>query len=414
MLDWKRMKNARTFTALSGPSEISWGHLHDIKIVLGGMITPEMLREAKRQGGQLFTYLERLRLTNVLINRFYAGLYTWGLGLAGNTPYCYCHATNGAWLPEQERISEPMINCYVIPGPDGPIPGVGLEGRREGIDDYRYLQLLEARVAAAGPELAVAKDAAGWLANLKRHIETAAIDGVFGAGFIHFWELDWVDPAPNIDPEEYNEIRKTAARYIAQLPAAPGESNAPVTSADRQFPVSGWEGESFHERSLDQCLGALQQGSIADKRGAANAILFKDIDTLDAGKSAAYIKALASLLENPDVRMPAMRALRDFGPKAAPALDAIKRQLQAEDPYIRCGAILALESMGTVAIDALILALEDPFPNNSALAAESLNRMAPDAARAIPALKQAMAASTLRTHKGALKSVIDSISQPAP
>ena len=55
MLAWKRMKNARTFTALSLGSEMSWGHLHDIKIVMGGEITPEMLREAERQGDQVFT-----------------------------------------------------------------------------------------------------------------------------------------------------------------------------------------------------------------------------------------------------------------------------------------------------------------------------------------------------------------------
>ena len=269
MLAWKRMKNARTFTALSLGSEMSWGHLHDIKIVMGGEITPEMLREAERQGDQVFTYLERIRLTNVLINRFYSGLYTWGLGLAGNTPYCYAMysvqppagegATGPAWLPDYERISEPMVNSYVIPGPDGPIPGVGFEGRREGIDDYRYLQLLEARVAAAGATSAVAKDAAGWLANLKQRIETAAIRGLFGTSYQYLWEMDWIDPHPDIEPLEYNDIRETAARYIAQLPPAAGEANAPP-SADtpRQFPVSGWEGEPFHNRSLDECVRALE------------------------------------------------------------------------------------------------------------------------------------------------------------
>ena len=133
-----------------------------------------------------------------------------------------------------------------------------------------------------------------------------------------------------------------------------------------------------------------------------------------AAYRAAYIEALASLLENPDVRMPAMRALRVFGPKAAPALDALKRQLKAEDPYIRCSAILALESIWTSAIDALIIALQDPFPTSSSLAAQSLNRMAPDAAAAIPALKKAMESSKFRAHKDMLRGVIDSISQPAP
>ena len=425
MLDWKRINNARTFTALSGPSEISWGHLHDIKIVLGGMITPEMLREAKRQGNQVFTYLYNLRLTNVLINRFYAGLYTWGLGLSGNTPYCYSMysaqpeqgqgATGPVWLPERERVSQPMINSYIAPGPDGPIPGVGFEGRREGVDDYRYLQLLEARVAAAGPTSAVAKDASGWLANLRQRIETAAIRGLFGVSYQNVWELDWIDPHPDIDPLEYNDIRETAARYISQLPAAAGEANAPPKAgAVRQFPVSGWEGESFHDRSLDECLRALQKGSVADQRAAANAMLFKDVDSIDPDRLAPWIETLAGLLEEPDVRMPAMRVLRNFGPKAVPATDALKRQLAAEDPYIRCGAILALESMGTAAIDALILGVEDPFPMNSAVAAECLARIGPDAAGAIPTLKKAVTSSIIRGHKQALQGVIDRISRAAP
>ena len=75
---------------------------------------------------------------------------------------------------------------------------------------------------------------------------------------------------------------------------------------------------------------------------------------------------------------------------------------------------IGLESMGPVALDGLILGLEDPFPMNSGLAARCLNRMAPDAAGAIPALKKAMESSTLRAHKGALQSVINSISRPTP
>ena len=424
MLEWKRMKNARTFTALSMPSEMSWGHLHDIKIVMGGEITPEMLREAKRQGGQVFTYLERIRLTNVLINRYYSGLYTWGLGLEGNTPYCYSQysaqpkagqgATEPVWLPDKERISQPMINSYILPGPDGPIPGVGFEGRREGVDDYRYLQLLEARVAAARPTSAVAMEASGWLADLRGRIETAAIRGIFGTGYQYLWELDWIDPQPDIDPLEYRDIRQTAARYISQLPAAPGESNAPPSEAARQFPASGWEGEPFHDRSLDECLGALKKGSIADRRAAACALFFKDVDALNPGSLTAFIETLARLLEEPEVRIPAMRALRVFGPNAAPALEALKGQLNAVDPYVRCGALLAMESMGEIAIEGLMMGLDDPFPLNSVLAAYCLNRMGPDAAQAIPALKKAMASAVLRGKKQQFQGVIDSISRAAP
>jgi hypothetical protein len=81
---------------------------------------------------------------------------------------------------------------------------------------------------------------------------------------------------------------------------------------------------------------------------------------------------------------------------------------------VRCGAILAIDSIGTAAIDSLILALKDPFPLNSDLAAESLGRIGPDAARAIPALKQAKASSILRAHQKHLQEAIDAVGQTAP
>ena len=212
MLEWKRIRNARTFTALSGPPAIAWGNLHDIWIVMGGEITPEMMREARRQGGHVFTYLERIRLTDVLLNRYYAGLYTWGLGLDGNTPYCYCMGSGlgmaaGVWLPDHERPSQEMIHSYIVPGPKGPIPGVGFEGRREGVDDYRYLQLLETRIAAAaGAVSPVVQEAHRWLVELKRRIERAAIRGLFGTGYQYYWDLDWVDPQPDIDVSAFKRI----------------------------------------------------------------------------------------------------------------------------------------------------------------------------------------------------------------
>ncbi len=419
VFEFKRVADCRGIAALSGAPALAWGHLHDIWIVIGGEITPEMLREAHRQGSQVWTYWDaRIRSTNLLSNRFYAGLYTWGLGLAGNHTYCYQHGAVGAphpvWLADKEEASQPQIMGYIIAGPDGPVPGVGYEGRREGIDDYRYLQLLETRVAAAGSTSAVAEEAARWMANLKDRIQSAAIQGLYGTGLQYQWELDWVDPLPEIEPLEYHQLRMTAAGYISQLPAAPGESNPPISAAARQFPSSGWEGEPFGDRSLEECIGALERASVADQRAAASAIIFREVDEFTPDQTAECIEALTRLVPQPDVRMPAMRALGIFGPKAEPALEALKHQLAAEDPYVRCGAILAIDSIGTAAIDSLILALKDPFPLNSDLAAESLGRMGPDAVRAIPALKQAKASSLLRAHQKHLQEAIDAVSQTTP
>ena len=128
------------------------GHVGQFKklnvwIVYGGRITPEMVAEAERQGAEIWTYLHDLRITNPLAHRYFAGLYTWGLKLSGNLVYCYQHGGVGqphhVWLSDQHRPSKEQILGLIIPSQAGPIPGVGYEGRREGIDDYRYLQLLE-------------------------------------------------------------------------------------------------------------------------------------------------------------------------------------------------------------------------------------------------------------------------------
>ena len=416
VFEFKRVPHCRGIAALSGTTAVAWGHLHDIWVSLVGEITPEMLREAHRQGGQVWTYSDgRFRLTNALGNRYYSGLYTWGLGLAGNHTYCYQHgqqrAPHPVWLADAQEASRPEILGYIIPGPDGPLPGVGFEGRREGIDDYRYLQLLAMRLDAAGKDSDVAKEANRWLAELKQRVVKAALDGILGTGFQYQWEMDWVNPQSDIDPTEYPAIRETAARYIRQLPEAKGELNAPSSTGERQFGLSGWEGEPFHDQSLDECLRALESGSISQQRAAASALLMRDVDAFDPAKQASCVETLARLLENPEVRIPAMRTLRIFGPRAAPALDALKRQLTAEDPWVRCGAIWAMESMGPVALEGLVLGLDDPFPMNSALAAQSLARFGADAAPALPVLEKALASPIIRGQRRQMQEAFDSISQ---
>jgi hypothetical protein len=395
MLDFKRLKNCRTFTALSGPSALSWGHLHDVWIVLAGQISPELVREAKRQGAKLWTYSERLRITNLRANRYYAGLYTWGLGLDGNTAYCYGQyvfppkagegAQDPVWLPDHGRTSMHVINGYIIPGPNGPISSMGFEGRREGIDDFRYLQLLEARLKATDVNSVTAREARNWLDGLKKIIHDEAIQGVFSSGHQYLWELDWVEPSPNFKPVEYAALRDKAASFIVQLAAAPNEINLPPTI--REFPPSGWEGETFEKESIDAIVLAMQQGSESEQRAAATALFFKKPSEKEIPR---IVQVLPALLEQPEVRMPVLQAIRTLGPNAGATVPIIKKLLKdEEDPLVRCNALLALGSIGPDAVDALIIGLEDPFHMNKSLAAECLARLGTAAAKALPALEAA-------------------------
>ena len=49
------------------------------------------MREGARQGAQVWTNLHDIRITNPLVNCYYAGFYTWALRLNANTPYAYSH-----------------------------------------------------------------------------------------------------------------------------------------------------------------------------------------------------------------------------------------------------------------------------------------------------------------------------------
>ena len=413
MLEFKRLRNCRSFTALSGVSALVYGHLHDVWIVLAGQITPELVREAERQGADIWSYSERLRLTNLRANRYYAGLYTWSLGLKGNTVYSYGHyvfqpkagagANDPVWLPDHQRHSLDMVNGYALPGPQGPVPGIGLEGRREGTDDYRYLQLLEARLAAADASSPVVREARSWLNALRKDLLAEVYQGVFAAGYQFLWELDWVEPSSQIAPQQYKTIRETAADYIGQLASAEGERNEPAARSD--VLTDGWEGEPYADRTVAEAVAALQQGSEAEQRAAATALILKEVDDDDVTTVTA---ALVDVLDQAAVRLPALRAIAALGPRAAAATVAVERQLAAEDPIVRCAAIMALGAIGSDAVDALAVALDDPFLENIGRAAECLSRIGPDARAAIPALQRA-AKSSNEAIQVAINSAIEQI-----
>ena len=396
---YKRLPQCRNVAAMGGESAVAWGHLHDVWIVLGGYPTPEMVREAARQGSEVWTYLHDLRITNAVVNRYFAGLYTWGLGIQGNVPYAYHHGEVGqphpVYLPKERRPSREQVLGFILPSPTGPIPGVGYEGRREGIDDYRYLQLLEARVEAAEAESDAKIAAQKWLKQLKQQVSSSALRGVL-LDFVTVWDLDWMDPDPEVTPGQYKTIREVAARFITQLPPAPDESNLPMES--HELPTGRLEGADFDGRSLAACLETLGNGTTTEKRAAACAISMRKADEL----ASVPVGALANLLDDPEVRIPAMRALRTMGPAAVRALPKIEAQLRHEDSFVRMHALLTLDGIGSEAIDAMASSVTDSMPGVAALAAHALGRKGPGAASALPALEQALQSTNPRVRNQAI------------
>jgi hypothetical protein len=370
--EWRRL-GATGIAAMSNLGAFGVGGVHSAWIVMAGQITPEMRREAERLGADLWTYDHTQRATNFELGRFDAGLYTWSLGLKGNIPYRYFAGGYG-WNVENTmhfdadwKLHSPLeLHGYVVAGPQGPVPGVGWEGQREGVDDVRYLQLLEARVDAAGKYRPAAFKARRWLERLRARSYTTELRSYH----YNVWGADFMRPNSRILPEDYHAIRAQAAALIAALPAAPGELN-PEPDAWVRLKPKPVEADAFAKASVDECIKALARGTIAQQRQAAGALAIRKAEDILPAR-----EVLISRLDTPEVRMVALRALAILGADAAPALPALRTLLAHDDAFVRTGATYVLTLIGKEAAEGLAIAAKDTDLSVVGLAREALDKLA--------------------------------------
>ena len=115
-------------------------------------VTPETITELRDHGCTLGLY-------NMGATRFSYGFYPWRVGaiLRAQWSFTYDGDRSDPYvaLPAGARVS---CDCRYTPDWDV-LPSIGMLVQREGVDDYRYIQLLEERLASAkaGPAAAEAK-----------------------------------------------------------------------------------------------------------------------------------------------------------------------------------------------------------------------------------------------------------------
>lgn len=348
--EWFRDVRMRLATALSASAAYGFADFHDIWIVLGGCITQEMVAEAERIGAEVWTYICTPMSNNPLHERQYAGLYVWAYGLKGHTTW---HHYDGV---EYKLV-------WMREGDQRPMPLVGWETRREGVDDYRYLQMLEDCVAAQ-PGNPLAAEAKKWMAGLRARIITA-------------------DPyTPNVPGkplplDEYDRIREKAAGYIQRLGPVPADRippNPPTRLKD--------EAKLFRGKPVQECIAGLRSTQASTRRAAAWALFEKGPEAAPA------VPALTDLLDDTDVRMPALRALEAIGAQSLPALPKLTALLKHPDGFVRLGAIHALGAIGAPSIHALMQATVDDYWPAKRRAAQYMPWMAGQAAlrSAMPAV----------------------------
>ena len=337
----------RIGTAMDAQAAYGYGDIHDVWIIEEDQLTSQMSSEARRLGAEVWSYSFRIAREefNPVRQRFYAGLFTWAHGLSGNTVWAYQHGNHShVWYRLDEH--EPM-------------PMQVWEMRREGIDDYRYLQMLDDAVAAKrGDPLAAEAD--GWLTTLRNRLVG-----------INPTEVEADHP---LSEAEYDAIRTRAAGYIERLGPVPPPPVAPQPGARLKD-----EAAPLRDSSLRDCITALEDPDPFLRRSAAAALLERGPDAAEA------VPALTRKLTDPDVRIVSLRALEAIGPAAVESLDEVARVYEHPDGFVRVAATFCLAAMGPPAAEALRTALKDKdYPPNVQAAGRALARLGDAAIVALP------------------------------
>ena len=221
------------------------------------------------------------------------------------------------------------------------MPTTGWEARREGVDDYRYLQMLEDSINAK-PDDPLAMEAAVWLARLRSRVMSD-----FNRVFDHYADsfpaatarvdTHTVKAGKPFKIDEYDRIRATAAGYIEKL----GTASPPLPVPGAVAPMKD-EAAAFRGKSVEQCAAGLRSGDTQTRRSAAMALFETRLHSDDV------VGELIKALDDPDVRVPALMALERIGPAANRAAPKVAALLSYPDAFIRQGATFTLKGLKSV------------------------------------------------------------------
>jgi len=228
-------------TAISDEGIKAVGDYYDIWIRPMVQVDEARIAEAKRRGKRLWIYECQLAPTDTLTSRYTFGYGLWRTGATGASFWAYCSGGRQAWdrfgqrPPKDYTDYDPSYTHYydfVWCVPDGPIPSVGWEAAREGIDDYRYLRTLEqliAKAQAAGKGDA-AQEAMKFLKALHDRIPLEKISyKSYAKSYTEALErgrkegrkaaslFDRASPVPWLKPEGYSGVRRRVAEHIIRL-----------------------------------------------------------------------------------------------------------------------------------------------------------------------------------------------------
>ena len=211
------LEGIRTVTAGLHVDEL--GPLYDVWIQQ--VAADEHTQQRAAEWGKLvWSYDCQLHGATPRHDRYVAGLHTWAWRKSGVWQWAYTHFDDRYVTPPGEwKGTDAWQYGYVLAGPDGPIPTLGWEGRREGIDDFRYLHTLEvlaeqARQNSSAGRRAIASQASLFLDGLRASVK--ANPHVGRSSNMNEYATNFI-PQPEITPSDYDRMRQTAAKFIERL-----------------------------------------------------------------------------------------------------------------------------------------------------------------------------------------------------
>ena len=229
----------------NGTTNVGVGQFYDILIAHAPLVTPALVEEARRLGKQVWAYQCQVAPGpghHAAFNRYYFGYWAWKTGVTGCSFYMYCSRsytssysntgtgpklTQRAWWDIPDKYRDKYIPRFALVrlDPDGPVPALGWEAVREGVDDYRYLVTLKKAIAQARQDghTHAADQAQRTILAIEDRIDLSSQERSTDAAMKRYHKHGamalWYRPPPqeDISSTDYNTFRRRIADQIVNL-----------------------------------------------------------------------------------------------------------------------------------------------------------------------------------------------------
>jgi hypothetical protein len=194
----------RCATAIKAESLNAAGAPLDIWIINARGLDEKCLRE----GRDLWMYECRFRGTNYDLHRYWTGIYSYAMhrryGVKACWTWGYVHDPNSEFhIANEGRWAWRELGLYehALPGPEGPIGTVGLDGMAAGVADFKVLAALEGSADEFLDVVAASVESHFWAGTSAKQVPLSKPD---------MWDLhDTAVPLVNVD-----RIMRSAVRLL--------------------------------------------------------------------------------------------------------------------------------------------------------------------------------------------------------